>query len=64
MVVLVDSGASCSFIAKHLVDKLGLLVAPTVEFGVAIGDGRVLAGNGKCEGVKLIFKEWRSVKSI
>lgn len=53
MVVLVDSGASCSFIAKYLVDKLGLLVASTVEFGVAIGDGRVLAGNGKCEGVKL-----------
>lgn len=53
MVVLVDSGASCCFIAKHLVDKLGLLVAPIVEFGVAIGDGRVLVGNGKCEGVKL-----------
>lgn len=28
-------------------------MVPTVEFGVAIGDGRVLAGSGKCEGVKL-----------
>lgn len=53
VVVLIDSGAFWSFIAKHLVDQLGLAVVPTIEFGVAIGDGRVLAGNEKCVGVKL-----------
>ena len=46
VVVLIDSGASCSFISKHLVDQLWLAVVPTIEFGVAIGDGRVLAGSG------------------
>ena len=53
VVVLIDSGASCNFIATRLVQKLGLLVTPTQEFGVAIGDGRVLTSSGKCEDVKI-----------
>ncbi|XP_013615599.1 PREDICTED: uncharacterized protein LOC106321935, partial [Brassica oleracea var. oleracea] len=53
VVVLIDSGASCNFIATRLVHKLGLQVTPTQEFGVAIGDGRVLTSSGKCEEVKI-----------
>ena len=46
VVVLIDSGASCNFIAKRLVEELGLTVSPTQDFGVAIGDGRVLSSSG------------------
>lgn len=53
VVVLIDSGASCKFIAKKLVDQLGLAVEPTQEFGVSIGNGRVITGSCKCLGVKL-----------
>lgn len=53
VVVLIDSGASCNFIATRLVQKLGLPVSPTQEFGVAIGDGRVLTSSGKCEDLYL-----------
>lgn len=51
--VLIDSGASCNFIATRLVEELGLTVSPTQDFGVAIGDGRVLSSSGKCENVQL-----------
>lgn len=53
VVVLIDSGASCSFIEKRLTTKLGLVVVPTDEFGVAIGYGRVIRGQGKCQGLEL-----------
>lgn len=53
VVVLIDSGASCNFIATLLVQKLGLPVTPTPEFGVTIGDGRVINSSGKCEDVKI-----------
>ncbi|XP_013594601.1 PREDICTED: uncharacterized protein LOC106321497 [Brassica oleracea var. oleracea] len=56
VVVLIDSGASCSFIATRVVEKLGLPVVPTQEFGVAIGDGRIMTSSGKCEGLKLIIQ--------
>ncbi|XP_048611390.1 uncharacterized protein LOC125585774 [Brassica napus] len=51
-----DSGASCSFIATRVVEKLGLPVVATPDFGVAIGDGRIMTSSGKCEGLKLIIQ--------
>lgn len=56
VVVLIDSGASCSFIATRLVEKLGLAAVPTQEFGVAIGDGRIMKSSGKCEDLKLVIQ--------
>ena len=56
VVVLIDSGASCSFIATWVVEKLGLPVVPTQEFGVAIGDCRVMTSSGKCEGLELVIQ--------
>lgn len=53
VVVLIDSGASCNFSGKKLVDQLGLAVETTQEFGVAIGDGQIIKRSGKCAGVKL-----------
>lgn len=53
VVVLIDSGSSCNFFGRNMVHALGLPVHQTNEFGVSIGDGRVLTGQGKCSGVEL-----------
>lgn len=53
VVVLIDSGATCNFIAKKLVEELKLPVVETVGFGVAVGNGEVISGSGKCEGVEV-----------
>ena len=42
VVVLIDFGASHNFLAAMLVEELGLLVAPTKEFGVLQDTGRKL----------------------
>lgn len=56
VVVLIDSGATCNFISKKLVEELGLPVVETVGFGVAVGNGEVITGSGKCEGVEVIIQ--------
>ena len=53
VVVLIDLGASCNFIATWVVEKLGLPVVPPQEIGVAIGDGRVMTSSGNFVGLKL-----------
>lgn len=49
VVVLINSGASCNFIGKAVMQALGLPVQSTQEFGVSI----VLQGQGKCSGVEM-----------
>lgn len=39
MIIMVDSGASHNFIAKDLVERLGLPVEPTFAFAVCLGNG-------------------------
>lgn len=53
VIVLIDSGATCNFIAKQLVEEMKLAVTETVGFGVAVGNGEVIAGSGKCEGIEV-----------
>lgn len=53
VVILIDSGASCNFISKRLVEELKLPVVETEGFGVAVGNGEVISGSGKCEGVEV-----------
>lgn len=53
VVILIDSGASCNFISKKLVEEMKLPVVDTMGFGVAVGNGEVIAGSGKCEGVEI-----------
>lgn len=52
VVILVDSGASHSFISQHLVNRLQLPVSPA-HFQVVIGNGSTVAGKEKCQRVKL-----------
>lgn len=56
VVVLIDSGASCNFIAQKLVEELALPVVETKGFGVAVGNGEVIKGSGKCEGVEVVIQ--------
>lgn len=56
VVVLIDSGATCNFISKKLVGELKLPVVETVGFGVAVGNGEVISGSGKCEGVEVLIQ--------
>ncbi|XP_056863923.1 uncharacterized protein LOC130511101 [Raphanus sativus] len=53
VVVLIDSGASCNFISTKLVEEMKLPVVETVGFGVAVGNGEVISGSGKCEDVEV-----------
>lgn len=53
VVVFIDSGATCNFIATRLVEEMRLPVVETVGFGVAVGNGEVINGSGKCEYVEV-----------
>ncbi|KAL5565182.1 hypothetical protein UlMin_028346 [Ulmus minor] len=53
IVVLIDSGASHSFIAKKLVQELGLLCEPTTGLGVRVGNGMSFKQEGVSKGVQL-----------
>ncbi|XP_010424221.1 PREDICTED: uncharacterized protein LOC104709277 [Camelina sativa] len=53
VVVLVDSGATRSFVDYGLVKELGLTISTTRAFGVRVGGGRVLKGKGRVSGTLL-----------
>jgi hypothetical protein len=51
--VLIDSGASHSFISPELTTALGLTVTPTAVKRIKLGDGHKVLSEGVCEGVRL-----------
>ncbi|MCI51719.1 pentatricopeptide repeat-containing protein, partial [Trifolium medium] len=51
--VLIDSGASHSFISPELTTALGLTVTPTVVKSIKLGDGHRVKSEGMCKGLKL-----------
>lgn len=55
VLLLVDSGASQNFVARELVDSLGLEVSVTKEFGVNLNNGSRCVSQGICTvlGVKI-----------
>ncbi|XP_010497067.1 PREDICTED: uncharacterized protein LOC104774100 [Camelina sativa] len=53
VVVLVDSGATRSFVDYDLVKNLGLSISTTRAFGVRVGGGRILKGKGRVSGTLL-----------
>lgn len=56
VIILVDSGATHNFISLALVQKLALLVTPTMGFGVQIGTGAA-KGEGTCKEVVLQMQQ-------
>lgn len=57
VVILIDSGATNNFISQELVEDLRLVIDPSTQFGVTIGDGTRCEGKGTCKRVKLRLKE-------
>ncbi|XP_010430713.1 PREDICTED: uncharacterized protein LOC104714948 [Camelina sativa] len=53
VVVLIDSGATRSFVDYGLVQELGLTISTTRPFGVPVGGGRILKGKGCVSGTLL-----------
>lgn len=53
VVVMVDPGATHNFISLEAVKKLGIPVSPSKEFGVSLGTGDSVMGEGVCKSVVL-----------
>lgn len=53
VIVLIDCGATHNFISMELVRKLKLPIATTTEYGVSMGNGLTVQGDGICKAVTL-----------
>ncbi|XP_073121973.1 uncharacterized protein [Henckelia pumila] len=53
VVAMVDSGASHNFISRSLITDLGIKVDEEVRFGVCLGDGARVAGQGMCKDLEV-----------
>lgn len=53
VVVLVDCEASHNFISKEVVRQLGLPLSSTTGYGIIMGTGLTVKGQGICKGIKL-----------
>lgn len=57
VIVMIDPGATHNFISVATVEKLGLPVTKSKEFGVSLGNGEAIRGTGECKGVRLKLEE-------
>lgn len=53
VIVLIDPGATHNFLSLGLIKAAGLEVLPTGCFGVSLGNGDAIKGEGLCKGVVL-----------
>lgn len=53
VVILVDSGASSNFISTSVAQQLGLPLSTYAPFGVTLGTGMKVFGDGICKNVKI-----------
>ena len=51
VITLIDCGATHNFFFSWLVKKLGLPVEATSGYGVLLGTGQAIKGEGICKGV-------------
>ena len=56
VITLIDCGATHNFISTRLVQKLGLPLEATVGYGVLMGMGSTVKGEGICCGVVLTLQ--------
>ncbi|KAJ9543643.1 hypothetical protein OSB04_023350 [Centaurea solstitialis] len=59
--VLVDSGASHSFISPHVATALDMPIASDRRLGVRLGDGHRVMTQGECKGVELLLDNFGTV---
>lgn len=50
---MIDNRASHNFIAVDVVRQLGLPLSSTIGYGMIMGTGLTVKGEGVCKGVKL-----------
>lgn len=53
VVVMIDPGATHNFISKNAVKTGGVVVTPSGSFGVSLGNGEAIKGDGVCKDVRL-----------
>ncbi|KZV51588.1 hypothetical protein F511_10541 [Dorcoceras hygrometricum] len=53
VVVMIDSGASHNFVARKMVERMGMKIDETVKFGVCLGDGTKIRCQGVCHGIEI-----------
>ena len=53
VVILIDSGASHNFISRGMVEELKLPIDETPSFGIMVGNGYKVAGQGVCRQVEI-----------
>lgn len=53
IIVLIDPGATHNFISLNLVKLLGLVIEDSGGFGVSLGNGEMIKGNGVCKEVSV-----------
>ncbi|KAL5563463.1 hypothetical protein UlMin_033210 [Ulmus minor] len=56
VVILIDSGASHSFVASKLVRELGMQCEATAAYGVQMGNGMNFKQQGVCRGVRVLIQ--------
>ena len=56
--VVTDCGATHNFISDKLVKKLQLPTKETAHYGVILGSGTTIQGNGICEALEVQLKDW------
>lgn len=64
MIILVDSGASHSFIATNLVHNLAIPTDLSVHHKIEVGNGMSLQQSGICRGVKVFLQGHWVVKDF
>lgn len=56
LVVMIDPGTTHNFISPSTVQKLGIPVTSTGGFGVVLGTGETIRGQGVCRGIRLCIQ--------
>lgn len=53
VIVMLDPGATHNFISPEVIQKIGLSVEETEEFGITLGIGETRMGKGRCNDVEV-----------
>ena len=56
VIISIDSGATNNFISTSVVQCLGLSCDTCANFGVIMGTGQDIRGQGECKGVDICFQ--------
>lgn len=64
VIVLIDSGATSNFISEEVARRCSLTITPKSEFGVVVGNGQVISGQGKCRNVALVIQGMEIVEDF